>query len=160
MPTPDRSPGVSLEEGQIYEDQAVDPSADGEVRYSGGDFKMQDQFGIFNPRAGGGISEPQHNALRVLIHLADGVGGPMEDFASGAYRETTPTTAFPTSVIWWESAAKLKKIVEKTITYTGAFPTTIKWESYDTDGSTVLATVTDSISYSGAFETDRTRTIA
>jgi hypothetical protein len=31
---------------------------------------------------------------------------------------------------------------------------------YDTDGSTVLATVTDAITYGGVFETDRTRTIA
>lgn len=126
-----------------------------------GNFEMQDQFGLFNPRSGGGISEPQHNALRVLIHLADGVGGPMENFASGAYREILPVAdPFPTSIIWWESNAKLKKIVEKLITWTGAFPTTIQWKAYDTDGTTVLATVTDAITYSGPFEADRTRTIA
>jgi hypothetical protein len=34
-----------------------------------------------------------------------------------------------------------------------------QWKVYDVDGSTVLATVTDSISYSGVFETSRTRTI-
>jgi hypothetical protein len=71
---------------------------------------------------------------------------------------------FPTSVIWWESSAKLKKIVEKTITRTGTgtnvAPTPIVWKIYDTDGSTVLVTVTDTITYNGVFETDRTRTIA
>jgi hypothetical protein len=46
-----------------------------------------------------------------------------------------------------------------TVTYTGAFPTTEEWKMYDTDGSTVLATVTDTISYSGPFETSRTRAI-
>ena len=62
-------------------------------------------------------------------------------------------------MIWWESAAKLKKIVERTVTWTGAFPTTDAWKVYAADGSTVLATVSDAISYSGAFETTRTRTI-
>jgi hypothetical protein len=31
---------------------------------------------------------------------------------------------------------------------------------YDTDGSTVLVTVTEAITYTGAFEATRTRTIA
>ena len=63
-------------------------------------------------------------------------------------------------MIWWESNSKLKKIVELTITYTGIFPTTEVWKMYDTDGSSVLATITDAITYSGPFEKDRTRTIA
>ena len=80
---------------------------------------------------------------------------------SGAFKEILPTAnPFPTSVIWYESSGKTQKIVEKTLTYTGVFPTTIVWKMYDTDGTTVLATVTDAINYTGAFETDRTRTIA
>ena len=104
----------------------------------------------------GGITEAQHKALRALIHFID--NGPADGFTSGAYREMTGTV-FPTAVIWWESSSKLKKIVEKTITWTGINPTTIVWKMYDTDGSTVLATVSDAISYSGVFETNRTRTI-
>lgn len=158
--TPDRTGGPSNEEElQLYDD-GQDPSQIGAITNNAGELKGRDNTGVFNLRSGGGITENQHNALRVLIHLADGVGGPMESFASGAYREITPTTAFPTSIIWWESNSKLKKIVEKTITYTGAFPTTIQWEAYDTDGSTVLATVTDTVVYSGAFEINRTRAIA
>ena len=106
--------------------------------------------------SGGGLSKAQHDALRSLIHFID--GGPAEGFASGSYRENTGT-AFPSAIIWWTSAVKTLKIVEKDITYTGAFPTTIAWKMYDAAGS-LLVTVTDTITYSGAFETHRARTIA
>jgi hypothetical protein len=105
-----------------------------------------------------------HRALRQLIHFID--NGPAEGFASGAYREILPAAdPFPTSIIWWESSSKLKKIVEKLITRSGGgatniAPTPIVWKVYDTDGSTVLATVSDAVSYSGPFETNRTRTIS
>ena len=161
MPTPDRKPGVSFEEGQVYEDEGIDPNEDGEVRFSNGEFKMQDSIGVFNPRLSGGISEAQHNALRVLIHLADSTsrGGPFEGFASNAFFERTGGLVFPTSETWYVDATKVEKIVEKTITYAGAFPSVIEWKAYDTDGTTVLVTVTDTITRTGAFETSRTRTI-
>jgi hypothetical protein len=110
--------------------------------------------------AGGGITATQHKALRHLIHFID--DGPAEGFASGAYREILPFAGpFPTSYVWWTSAAKTAKIVELSITYNvNKTPSTEQWKMYDTDGSTVLATVTDAITYSGVFETSRTRTIA
>ena len=115
---------------------------------------------VWADAGGSGVTPTQHAALRQLIHLADG-GGPFETFASGAYRERLPSgSLFPTSFIWWESSSKIKKIVERTITWTGILVTTDQWKVYDTDGVTVLATVTDTISYSGLFETSRTRTIA
>jgi hypothetical protein len=49
--------------------------------------------------------------------------------------------------------------VEKGIAWTGAFPTTITWKVYDVSEG-LLATVVDAISYAGAFETHRTRTIS
>jgi hypothetical protein len=104
------------------------------------------------------LTEDQHKALRHLIHFIE--EGPAENFDSAAYKETLPSASvFPTSVIWWESSSKLKKIVERTITWTGVNPTTDQWDVYDLDGSTVRATVSDAISYSGVFETTRTRTI-
>jgi hypothetical protein len=106
---------------------------------------------------GGGITEAQHKVLRQLIHLADGVGGPFEGFSSGAYREVTGAV-FPTAVVWWDSAAKNFKIVEKLITWTGVNPTTIVWKVYDAVG-VLQATVTDTISYTGIFETSRTRAV-
>ena len=109
------------------------------------------------PSGGSGITEAQHKALRQLTHFID--NGPAESFDTGAYREMTGT-AFPTAIIWYDKASVgKKKIVEKTIAYTGAFPTTLTWKIYDAS-ETLLATVTDTLSYSGAFETSRTRTIA
>lgn len=105
----------------------------------------------------GGMTAMQHRTLRQLIHFID--NGPAEGFASGAYREVTGTV-FPTAVIWYTDSGKTDKIVEKLITWTGINPTTIQWKMYDTDGSTVLATVTDAITYSGIYEASRVRTIA
>lgn len=113
---------------------------------------------VWGQETGTGLSELQHRVLRQLIHFID--EGPAGGFASGAYREQLPSgSIFPTSIIWWESSSKLKKIVERTLTWTGVNVTTSVWEVYDTDGSTVLATVSDSISYTGVVETTRTRTI-
>ena len=109
--------------------------------------------------SGGGISEAAHKTLRQLIHFID--EGPGEGFVTGAYKEILPAgTPFATSVIWYEDSTKAEKIVEKTLTYSGAFIQTIEWKVYDTDGSTVLATVTDTFTYSGAFELSRTRAIS
>ena len=101
-----------------------------------------------------------HKSLRHLIHFID--DGPACGFASGAYKETLPSgDPFPTQAIWWESSSKLKKIVELNLTRnTNKTPATEEWKMYDTDGSTVLCTVTDTITYSGQYETARTRTIA
>lgn len=106
--------------------------------------------------AAGGLTENAHRILRQLIHFID--NGPAEGFASGAYRETTGAV-FPTSIIWYTDSGKTDKIVEKNITWSGVTPTIIEWKMYDDDGSTLLATVSDAITYSGIFETSRTRTI-
>lgn len=107
----------------------------------------------------GGLTPTQHETLRQLIHLADGAGGPYEGFPTNAYREITPLT-FPTSIIWWTSAAKVAKYVEKTVTFNpNKTPSIIEWKAYGTDGVTVLAIVTDTITYSGAFELSRVRGI-
>lgn len=103
------------------------------------------------------LTVAQHKTLRHLIHFIS--EGPAEGFASGAYRVVTGTV-FPSNITWYDQAGVgKKKIVSKDITYTGAFPTTIVWKVYDAS-ETLLATVTDTLSYSGAFETSRTRTIA
>ena len=145
--------GTELEIPEV----GVDPVSVGGITLNGGDLKAKDGTGVFNLRSGTGLTEAAHKTLRQLIHFID--NGPAEGFASGAYRENVGGI-FPTSITWYEDNTKVKKIVEKLLTYTGAFPTTIQWKIYDTDGSTVLATVTDAIAYSGAFETSRTRTIA
>lgn len=108
------------------------------------------------------VTEIIHAALRQLVHLADGVGGPWEAWASGSYREILPAASvFPTSIIWWTDNTKTKKIVAKSLTYTASkMPATIQWAAYDSDGLTVIATVTDTMTYSSSiFETSRTRTV-
>lgn len=158
--TPDRFPGVREDEGVLLEPSATVPVVNGEFRYvTSVGFRFYEE-GVEKGLTGTGLSESAHKTLRQLIHLAD-EGGPFEGFTSGAYQETLPTSnPFPTSVIWWTSSAKTSKIVEEIITYNGNKTiATDQWKVYDTDGSTVLATVTDAITYSGVFESNRTRTI-
>jgi hypothetical protein len=114
--------------------------------------------GATGPQGSPGLTDQQHRVLRQLIHFID--DGPAGGFPSGCYKETLPTgSVFPTSEIWWESNSKVKKIVELSTTWSGVNITQETWEIYDTDGSTVLATVTDSITYLAVFETNRTRVI-
>lgn len=155
--TPDRTPGPADEEGIILED-TVSPTQVGELRYTGGSFLLQDSAGVFNPRSGGsGLTESQHKTLRQLIHFVD--DGPAEGFFSGTYRETVGGV-FPTSVTWYEDNTKAEKIVELTITRNAnKTPSVETWKMYDTDGTTILSTITDTIVYSGVNETSRTRAI-
>lgn len=104
---------------------------------------------------GAGVTEDAHKTLLQLIHFID--EGPAEGFVTGATKTTTGTV-FPTEELW--SRADSTPLVRKTTTFTGINPTTVVWRVYAADGTTVLATVTDTISYSGPFETGRTRTIA
>jgi len=102
-----------------------------------------------------GISATTHKTLLQLIHFID--EGPAEGFTTGATKTTTGTV-FPTQNRW--KRADATNLVDQNITWTGVTPTTIEWKVYDTDGSTVLATVTDTITYSGVFEASRSRSIA
>ena len=156
--TPDRAPGVLVEDEELqFGSNPGAPSQVGAVRWDGtmGAFQMRDGTGTFDPRSGSGMSEAQHKALLQLIHFID--EGPAEGFATGATKTVTGTV-FPTQILWRRADAT--KLVEKNITWTGAKPTAVEWKMYAADGSTVLATVTDTISYSGVFETSRTRAIA
>ena len=149
--TPDR-----VEQFLDFIEQTGDPPQLGQIGYVSGAFRLKDSAGVFDPRSGGGgITEAQHKALLQLIHFID--EGPAEGFASGATKTVTGTV-FPTQELWFRADAT--KIVEKNITWTGALPTTIEYKIYAADGSTVLATVSDAITYSGVFETGRTRTLS
>lgn len=151
--TPDRSPGVSDDEG-INLEPASAPTANGELRYVAGvGFRFFEE-GVEKGLTGTGITEAQHKVLLNLIHFID--EGPAEGFATGATKEVIGGV-FPSSILW--KRADATKLVEQNITWAAAKPTTVQWKMYAADGTTVLATVTDAISYSGAFETGRTRTI-
>lgn len=109
------------------------------------------------------LSSDQHRTLRHLIHFID--QGPADGFVSGAFKEVLPAgSAFPTSVTWYTDSGKTHKIVEKLIersagSATNIAPTPITWIMYDEDGSTVVAKIIDSITYSGVFEYQVTREI-
>lgn len=157
--TPDRKAGALVENEEIrFEtDSGASPSQNGAMTYDPGTgaFKLRDAVGTFDPRASSGVTEAAHKALLQLIHFID--EGPAEGFASGATKTTTGTV-FPTQELW--RRADSTKLVEVNITWTGAVPTTVQWKIYAADGTTVLATVTDTITYAGVFETSRTRAIA
>lgn len=152
--TPDRTPGAADEEATFYEPTSP-ASAVGEVRFTGTRFSMYDSTGEFDPN-GDGVNEAEHKALRDLIHFVD--HGPADGWASGSYKESVYSGVTLTNETWWESNSKIKKIVQLDVTYSGVFPSTEVWKMYDTDGSSVLVTLTDAISYSGAFESTRMRT--
>lgn len=154
--TPDRRPGPSDEEAVIFEDTATDPTLVGEIRRNGNDLKAKDGTGVFNLRSGAGLTADQHKTLLQLIHFID--EGPAEGFASGATKTIAGSIVFPTQILW--RRADTTKLVEQNITWTGPTPTVVQWRMYAADGVTVLATVTDTITYSGAFETGRTRAIS
>jgi hypothetical protein len=149
--------GVYLQDPTHRDEQVL-------VRRDGDNLKFKD---VSNPiektltdliAGTGGLTVEAHKVVRHLIHFIK--DGPCEGFTTGAYKETLPAGAvFPTSEIWWESSSKVKKIVELTTTWSGAKKTAEEWKMYDTDGTTVLVTVTDTITYSGAFEASRTRAI-
>jgi hypothetical protein len=106
----------------------------------------------------GAIKRVSHGGLRQLIHMAE--NGPMEGFPTGIFRETLGAP-FVSSVIWWTDSGKTLKIMEKVITRDAAQnPTQIIWRAFLADGVTVAGAVTDVITYSGPFETNRTRTIS
>jgi len=152
--TPDRFPGESDDEGLILSDEGVDPTVVGEIRLNSGVIKGKDSTGVFNLRSGTGLSDATHESLLQLIHFID--EGPAHGFTTGATKTITGTT-FPTNITW--RRADTTRLVEKIIVWSGPVPTLIRWAIYDVDGSTVLSAVVDTISYSGVFETGRTRSI-
>lgn len=111
--------------------------------------------------AGSGITADQHKALRQLIHFVE-TNSPGDGFGSGPYySETLPAASpFPTSETWYETSSKLKMICKWEGTWTSALITTEKWTVYKSDGSSPAADATDTISYSGVFETSRSRAVA
>lgn len=101
-----------------------------------------------------------HKTLRQLIHFLD--DGPGDGFSATATKEVIGGM-FPTEIRWKDASGHL--IVKKTITRSGGGATVVKpnpivWQVYASDGSTVLATATDVLVYSGISETGRTRTFS
>jgi hypothetical protein len=159
--TPDFFPGDREEEGLLFLSGSEYPSKNGEVRYVAGvGFQFYEEGTLRTLSSSLGISSNDHQSLRQLIHFID--DGPTIGFPDGTFKETLPLgNPFPTLEIWWESAVKLKKIVQLEVTRSlGQLPVIEKWKMFDSNGSTVIEQVTDTITYSGVIETFRSRSLA
>jgi len=158
--TPDFFPGERIEEGILFESGSVAPGNSGELLYatgtiSGSGFHFNEEGAVYGP-VSSFITSGTHPKLRQLIHLAE--NGPYEGFVAGSTLDIGPQP-FPTASIWRE--ANGAKLVEKLWTRNqNKSPSIIRWRVFAPDGTTVLTTITDTITYDGAFETSRTRTIA
>lgn len=114
---------------------------------------------ILSGGGGSGITADEHETLRQLIHFID--EGPGHGFGDTTFKVVLPTgDPFPTSITWYLDQANTVKLVEQLITYNNNnFPSIIEWNMYASDGSTIIHTITDTITYSSAFESTRTRTV-
>lgn len=99
-----------------------------------------------------------HASLRQLVHLA--INGPFESFGPCAVEDTGPFP-FATASIWYTDQTRAKKIVETRVSYNNHnMPVTMSYISYNEDGITQNAIVTDTITYTNnVFEASRNRTI-
>lgn len=99
-----------------------------------------------------------HAAIRQLTHLTDN-DGPFEGLTT-SYFSVGPAGVFPTASIWYSDIARTKKVVQQTVIYnSNQTISQSQWLAYAPDGVTVLATATDTITYSGIFETSKTRVV-
>jgi hypothetical protein len=90
----------------------------------------------------GTFSEPQHESLHTLTHF----------IASSSYEQVTysGTPRRISSVVTWDSSAKVRKVRESRYTYVGNRVTTLIDVQYDTTGSLKYA-LTESISYADPY---------
>jgi hypothetical protein len=103
--TPDRTPGVSDEEGTIYEATGVAAQA-GEVRFTGTRFSMHDGTIEFDPATGSGLSEAQHETLDTLTH----------SIAEDSHQQITRTSGKTQNVTWYTDSGETVKIREMVLT--------------------------------------------
>jgi hypothetical protein len=87
-----------------------------------------------DPRVVNAISTATHETLNTLVH----------NLAETSYEEITRTSGLITSVIVWQSAAKLLKVRETTITRAGGLVATVVDQQYD-DSGVLVQTLTQTI---------------
>lgn len=146
--TPDEFPGERIEESIQFLSGTYQPNNVAEVAYvSGSGFILNDE----------GTKVRIRRRLQLFID-----DGPAHGFSSGCYREMLPSgSPFPILEIWWESPAKVTKIVQLEVTRSiRQQPLIETWKMFDDDGITIMETLTDTIFYQGPFETFRSRSLA
>jgi hypothetical protein len=147
--TPDRRPGPLIEDEEIrLEANVTPPTQNGAFNYDGTSFQMRDAVGIFDPRAGTGITESQHEALDTLVH----------DIDETSYDEVTYSGSDVTFYIVWTSVAKTRKVREEQYTYgTGHRVSQAVTIQYDAAGA-VKMTMTETYTYNSSRVDTVTRT--
>lgn len=101
--------------------------------------------------AAGGITESEHRSLDQLVH----------DIAETSYDEIVYTAGKVTRYTTWQTASKVKRIREITVTYSGNQVTNIKTEQFDSDGNLITGeTINEVPTYSGSQITAVTRTLS
>lgn len=99
-----------------------------------------------------------HETLRQLIHLSDDDGPRGSQWSNNLVKDTDSSTPFPSGTVWWTDNTRTRRVVDSVITRNSVkLPVTIRWRAYATDGTTVVESYTDTITYNGVFETSRTR---
>lgn len=83
-------------------------------------------------------------------------GKPGEGWASGLYREYTGSP-WRTAQTWWTNSSKTTKIYEALYTRNSRHQaTTIVHNLYASDGTTLVSTITETVTYTGPEENTRT----
>jgi len=85
------------------------------------------------------VSKLNHRIIDELIH----------NICENSFYEITRVTGKVSTVIWWQSVSKLKKIREVIYSRTGNLMSSIVTKQYDTDGG-LLETYTETISRTGS----------
>jgi hypothetical protein len=96
---------------------------------------------------------------RQIIFLAE--NGPFEHFGTGSYHEFTYyQNVFVSTSIWYVDVSKSQKIIEKSyIRNNKQQATNVFYKLYNVDGISTKSTVEDIITYAGAVEASRVRTV-
>lgn len=143
--TPDRRPGSLDEEEILLDANPGTPSAAGGIRYSGAIFQMRDATGTFDPRVGGA-------GLTSNDFLLDN-----EPVTPNTTYAPTYTSGKVTEELWTKTTGG-QAIRRVTYTYSGNRVSTEVRKVYAADGTTVVAQVTWTYSYTGGVLTGATMT--
>ncbi len=134
--TPDRFPGTRDETEVLFSSQASDPTDAGAQRYvTPGDFRMKDQYGVFNPR-NGGANGRLLSSIQVSI---TGDGQAKYQSVTSVAWEVLGYIAFPGTNVWGTGLVDCAGFVAWMLTTDTAG---IDVRLYDATNGNVVTTVT------------------
>ena len=99
-------------------------------------------------------------AFNALQDIRLWAGSPGDGYASGAVKVRTGTTPNSGGYVWYKSSAMTSRLFDCVIAYpsNSILPSTKTYRLYASDGSTVVRTAVDTLTWSGAVLTQTTRT--